>query len=205
MTEQQGRDHRPLNYEPAQTSGYLDKRYWDERFQEEEDYDWFKKFEEFSHLLLPSLQQSDKILMIGCGNSSLTFDLCKLGYQNITSIDLSEVSFCLLACASCSSSAYKHHGREEHLRAGFLEQELELPNPFLTAFLIQISTTFGWALLEVRSYVSSSPTWLNLHSLFLSCRSMCCMPKTINICVNCIGDWKQQALVQVHCLAKCGA
>ena len=86
---EKNRGERP-SYEPAKTADYLKKQYWDARFEAEEEYDWFKRFEEFSHLVVPHLGKNDRILILGCGNSSLTFDLYKLGYQQITSIDLSE-------------------------------------------------------------------------------------------------------------------
>lgn len=86
------RDHRPLNHEPEKNVEYLKKEYWDRRFDVEEQYDWFKKFEDFSHLVKPHIKEDDSILVLGCGNSSLTFELYKLGFRDITSIDLSEVS-----------------------------------------------------------------------------------------------------------------
>ena len=91
MHEEHAREHRPVNNEPLKTTEYLQKYYWDNRFQKEEEYDWFKKFEEFSHLVLPKLSKSDRILVLGCGNSTLSFELHSLGFQDITSIDLSEV------------------------------------------------------------------------------------------------------------------
>ena len=99
MTSETPRDHQPLNFEPAKTEEYLQKQYWDDRFRKEEQYDWFKKFEDFSGLVLPHLKQADRILVLGCGNSSLTFDLYGLGFHHITSIDLSEVQHATLHAA----------------------------------------------------------------------------------------------------------
>ena len=48
-------------------------------------------YEQFRHLLLPHLQTSDRVLILGCGNSALAFDLCKDGIRNITSLDISPV------------------------------------------------------------------------------------------------------------------
>ena len=56
---------------------------------QEDEYEWFKGFADFRHLLLPHLRPTDKVLVLGCGNSSLPLDLWKEGYRNITSIDLS--------------------------------------------------------------------------------------------------------------------
>ncbi|BDA44495.1 EEF1A lysine methyltransferase 4 [Coccomyxa sp. Obi] len=74
---------------PDHNARYLDAKYWDERFQKEEEYDWFKGYKEFAHLVTPHLQPSSKILILGCGNSSLTADLFSDGFQRITSVDLS--------------------------------------------------------------------------------------------------------------------
>ena len=81
----------PQSREPAKTEDYLLPGYWDTRFQEEEAYDWFKGYSTFKHLLLPHLQLTDRILVLGCGNSSMTADLWNDGFKDITSIDLSEV------------------------------------------------------------------------------------------------------------------
>lgn len=39
--------------------------------------------------MTPHLQPFSKILVLGCGNSSLTADLFSAGFQRITSVDLS--------------------------------------------------------------------------------------------------------------------
>jgi ubiquinone/menaquinone biosynthesis C-methylase UbiE len=85
------REHLPLGNEPPKTAGYLEKAYWDQRFEKEEQYEWFKGFSVFRHLLLPHLRPSDRILVLGCGNSAMTMDLWREGFKNICSIDLSEV------------------------------------------------------------------------------------------------------------------
>ncbi len=56
---------------------------------QEDEYEWFKAFAEFRHLLLPHLKPGDKILILGCGNSLLPMDLWREGFREITSVDLS--------------------------------------------------------------------------------------------------------------------
>ena len=58
-------------------------------FLQEDEYEWFKAFAEFRHLLLPHLKPGDKILILGCGNSLLPMDLWREGFRDITSVDLS--------------------------------------------------------------------------------------------------------------------
>jgi 2-polyprenyl-3-methyl-5-hydroxy-6-metoxy-1,4-benzoquinol methylase len=72
-------------------SQYIKKEYWDKRFETEVDYDWLTKFTEVKELILPFINLSDKILIVGCGNSSFSADLYDLGYLNITNIDFSSI------------------------------------------------------------------------------------------------------------------
>lgn len=91
MAQASKREHQPQGNEPQTTAEYLEKSYWDQRFQNEEHYDWFKDLGRFRHLLLPQLNPSDRILVLGCGNSSMTMNLWREGFKDICSIDLSEV------------------------------------------------------------------------------------------------------------------
>ena len=64
---------------------YKYREYWEERFLEEDSYEWLLSFQQ----LIPHLRKEDKILIIGCGNSSLSAELYDAGYENITNIDFS--------------------------------------------------------------------------------------------------------------------
>ena len=46
---------------------------------------------EFRHLLVPHLKPTDRILVLGCGNSALSMDLYRDGFKDVTSVDLSPV------------------------------------------------------------------------------------------------------------------
>jgi SAM-dependent methyltransferase len=70
---------------------FKEQEYWDERFSDEEQYDWLLGFSQLRSVLLPLLEFSDKILILGCGNSSLSADLYDEGFTNITNIDFSSV------------------------------------------------------------------------------------------------------------------
>jgi EEF1A lysine methyltransferase 4 len=70
---------------------YKKKEYWDERFTKEDTYDWLLKFADVKTLLLPHLKESDRILIVGCGNSTFSADLYDAGYHNIVNIDYSDV------------------------------------------------------------------------------------------------------------------
>lgn len=69
---------------------------------QEDEYEWFKGFADFSHLLLPHLQADNRILILGCGNSMLAMDLWQEGYRDITSVDLSPAVIGKMAARSAS-------------------------------------------------------------------------------------------------------
>jgi len=47
--------------------------YWDQRYQDEEEYDWLGDYDVIKNLIFDFVPvRSDKILMLGCGNSSLS-------------------------------------------------------------------------------------------------------------------------------------
>jgi ubiquinone/menaquinone biosynthesis C-methylase UbiE len=79
---------------PKDNPVYKDQTYWNDRFSTEDEYDWLIKFNNsFGELLISSgnLVPSHKILIVGCGNSSLSEGLYQLGFHQITNIDYSSV------------------------------------------------------------------------------------------------------------------
>ena len=76
--------------------------YWNDRYKEEktptedeESYEWFRTFEKLRPFLeenLPSTSGQPRVLHLGCGTSSLTADLLRLGYRHQCSIDFSPVA-----------------------------------------------------------------------------------------------------------------
>jgi len=55
-------------------------------------FDWFKSYQDIAHLFRPVLPEKNaRILMLGCGNSTLSEDMYDDGYKNITNIDFSPV------------------------------------------------------------------------------------------------------------------
>lgn len=83
-----------MNRVPDDNTAYATVQYWNQRYSQEPDdarYDWFKDYSAIKLVLAPLLQHSDRILMLGCGNSSLSEDMYKDGYKNIVNIDFSEV------------------------------------------------------------------------------------------------------------------
>jgi hypothetical protein len=63
--------------------------YWEKRFTQEEEYDWLVRFETLKSELVTLLSPNDKILIVGCGNSTFSSDLYDAGFENIVNIDFS--------------------------------------------------------------------------------------------------------------------
>ena len=83
------RAERPV---PKDNSVYKRKEYWDERFAEEEEYEWLVDYSDVEALLKDVLaDRRARILVIGCGNSSFSADLVDAGCTDVTSVDYSPV------------------------------------------------------------------------------------------------------------------
>ena len=68
---------------PKENTSYKLKEYWDTRFSKEETFEWCKSYGDFKDLLCRHVGRSDRILMLGCGNSILSEDMYNDGYRNI--------------------------------------------------------------------------------------------------------------------------
>ncbi|KXJ26006.1 EEF1A lysine methyltransferase 4 [Exaiptasia diaphana] len=76
---------------PDKNETYKLKEYWDERYSKEDSFEWCKSYGDFKQLLSENINKGDRILMLGCGNSSLSEDMYRDGYINIVNIDFSPV------------------------------------------------------------------------------------------------------------------
>ena len=72
-------------------SVFKKKDYWETRFQSEDSYEWLVSYENVRSYLEMSVKKSDKILVVGCGNSPFSNDLYDGGFENIVNIDFSAV------------------------------------------------------------------------------------------------------------------
>ncbi|XP_028051681.1 EEF1A lysine methyltransferase 4 isoform X1 [Camellia sinensis] len=78
--------------EPSTALAYLDPHYWDERFAQEDHYEWFKNYSHFRHLIQQHVKPNSSVLELGCGNSQLCEQLYSDGITEMTCIDLSAVA-----------------------------------------------------------------------------------------------------------------
>lgn len=60
---------------PKRLADYREQSYWEERYKKEQGghYDWLIKYENLKEILNPLLWPSERILILGCGNSSRIF------------------------------------------------------------------------------------------------------------------------------------
>ncbi|KAI9478403.1 MAG: S-adenosyl-L-methionine-dependent methyltransferase [Benjaminiella poitrasii] len=83
-----------LEVVPDDPTAYKTKQYWEERYQKEDlttTFDWFKTYTELKPLISEAIPNKEsKILMLGCGNSTLGEDMYNDGYKNIINIDYSK-------------------------------------------------------------------------------------------------------------------
>ncbi len=71
---------------------YASVEYWNDRYKTEREYDWLGDYNRFKHLINKYVDNKQaKILMVGCGNSTLSQSMFLDGYTNIISTDISEV------------------------------------------------------------------------------------------------------------------
>ncbi|CAG8796433.1 14507_t:CDS:2, partial [Racocetra persica] len=83
------------NVIPDDVSSYGTREYWNQRYSKEPSdvsFDWFKTYKDLKPLFDEHLQNKGvSILMLGCGNSTLSEDMYDAGYHNITNVDFSEI------------------------------------------------------------------------------------------------------------------
>ncbi|XP_060098787.1 EEF1A lysine methyltransferase 4 [Heteronotia binoei] len=89
---------------PDCNARYRDRSFWEARYREEgaAPAEWFGGLECFRQQLEAELSPTDRILVLGCGNSALSYNLYQLGYTDITSIDYSA------ACIASMQDYYAH-------------------------------------------------------------------------------------------------
>src|SRR3990167_231962 len=72
---------------------YSNKEFWNERFLNEKQNDWYISWEQLKpYLEQLSIPADAPILNVGSGNSSVPFDMWTSGLRNITSIDISDTA-----------------------------------------------------------------------------------------------------------------
>lgn len=77
---------------PNQVQEFAQKKYWDNFFtKRDKSFEWYGQYEDFKAVLLKYIKPDDRLLVVGCGSSTLSIDLYDDGFTNNTSIDISQV------------------------------------------------------------------------------------------------------------------
>ncbi|KAF0720613.1 Aste57867_170 [Aphanomyces stellatus] len=76
---------------PRHHADFRRKEYWDEFFtkRQEKAFEWYGEYSTLRPALHKSVKPSDRILVVGCGNSDLSPEWAQDGFTKITSMDFS--------------------------------------------------------------------------------------------------------------------
>jgi SAM-dependent methyltransferase len=75
---------------PKLNSTYGSHDYWEDRFENEDSFEWLLSYEQLAAQIEPHLLPVSRILVVGCGNAPFSADLYDAGYHNIVNVDYSE-------------------------------------------------------------------------------------------------------------------
>ena len=79
-----------MNLLPKTHSEFASKSYWDTFFSKKTDsFEWYGTYHDLCGLLHKYSKAASKVLVAGCGNSTLSEDLYDVGYRDIHSVDIS--------------------------------------------------------------------------------------------------------------------
>lgn len=87
-------EHFDLEDDTVPRSGselYTKKAYWDSRFKKEEEKDWLCTYADVRDRVRELVPPAARVLLVGCGNSTLASDMAADGYTSIVSSDYSAV------------------------------------------------------------------------------------------------------------------
>ncbi|KAL0714916.1 hypothetical protein Bca4012_021895 [Brassica carinata] len=75
------------------TYNYGDALYWDARYvQDALSFDWYQRYSSLRPFVRSFVPTSSRVLMVGCGNSLMSEDMVKDGYEDIMNVDISSVA-----------------------------------------------------------------------------------------------------------------
>ena len=77
---------------PKTHTEFAAKSYWDAFFSKKFDsFEWYGSYQDLCGLLHKYSKSTSKVLVAGCGNSTLSEDLYDVGYRDIHSVDISGI------------------------------------------------------------------------------------------------------------------
>ena len=154
-----GTQAQPYSTVPHNNKTYSQHAYWEERFEHESEYEWLVGFNDIRSTLLPLLRTDDRILVIGCGNSSLSAELYECGYRDITNIDFSETVI--------RKQAAKHADKSHMQWVVMNMLDMTFPSASFTA-VIDKCTMDALTTTEGSPWQPNQPTRTAVHTLLAS-------------------------------------
>ncbi|KAL6440840.1 hypothetical protein ACFW04_003339 [Cataglyphis niger] len=82
-----------MNLLPKTHEEFSHADYWNTFFKKrgKKVFEWYGEYPELCEILLKYVKVKDDILIVGCGNSTLSMSLYDVGYRNIINIDISHI------------------------------------------------------------------------------------------------------------------
>merc|ERR1719376_865920 len=82
-----------MNLLPKAAEEFSSKTYWDNFFtgRGKDSFEWYGEYSELCGILHQYMRPAEDVLVAGCGSSSLSADLCSVGYRGIVNVDVSPV------------------------------------------------------------------------------------------------------------------
>ena len=91
MSEQNTEKKTDLKQNVYSREEYAKANFWEDRYvQNGGFFDWYAEFPQLNPVFKEyGIENDDKVLMVGCGNSKLSGQMFKNGYGNVVNIDIS--------------------------------------------------------------------------------------------------------------------
>ncbi|XP_050490321.1 eEF1A lysine and N-terminal methyltransferase homolog [Bombus huntii] len=82
-----------MNILPKTHEEFSQVEYWNTFFKKrgKRNFEWYGEYPELCGIFLKYIKVKDNILIVGCGNSTVSMCLYDAGYRNITNIDISHI------------------------------------------------------------------------------------------------------------------
>ena len=76
---------------PKSVHQFAEEDYWNKFFKNRKEFEWYAEYNHLKDVFNKYIKFNDSLLIIGCGNSSLSAELYDYGFKNNISVDISEV------------------------------------------------------------------------------------------------------------------
>lgn len=79
------------NVEANSRPDYFSNEYWEQRYRNDtEPFDWYLTWNDLKEIILPEIKKYDSALYVGCGSSTIAYNLIQDGFHKVTGLDISK-------------------------------------------------------------------------------------------------------------------